>query len=206
MDWLLLMLLLLTLLPLVQVFQRATRATNWLSLIGAGLERLPQRVCVANYPFLTQLYLGHNRLRALPDHLCFVETLRGLYVQCNQLERLPADLGRLTELQELYVSDNRISVLPSSMTRLTALSCVWTDENPLPMSLSRNVSRNGAEAQRFLATVGAYYGPLHANARRAALCFLWLCAEMDSDLPAELRFRIAQSVWQSRKDESLWGW
>ena len=65
------------------VLLRCTRQTNWLSLLGAGLSTVPAQINCDSFPFLTQLYLGHNRLRTLPEAIFDLVTLRGLFVQGN---------------------------------------------------------------------------------------------------------------------------
>jgi Leucine-rich repeat (LRR) protein len=161
-----------------KVFKRCTAATNWISLIGAGLDCVPSAICERNrFPFLTQLYLGHNKISVLPVPLCELVSLRGLYLQNNSLVKLPLELGRLTDLQELYLSTNVLVSVPSTLTSLVSLDCFWLDDNPtLPQTLCRNISRNKGSVQELLQHIGGYYGPLFQNAQRAIVHFLLCCS------------------------------
>ena len=109
----------------VKALSKAKQNTNWLSLIGANLVKIPSKVNVENFPLLTQLYLGHNRLKSVPENLFLLTNLRGLYLQNNLIERMPLALGHLTDLNELYISNNELVLIPSTITNLVDLDCLW---------------------------------------------------------------------------------
>jgi hypothetical protein len=130
-----------------KVLARAGNNTNWLSLIGAGLTSVPPKICVAEFPFLTQLYLGHNKLTVIPDAVFELLSLRGLFLQNNQIARVSPKINQLAELQELFLCSNVLTCLPP-LRSLAALDCLWLDDNVyLPSMLTRNISRNKDSVQ-----------------------------------------------------------
>ncbi len=132
------------------MLERAGCNTNWLSLIGASLTAVPAKINPSSFPFLTQLYLGHNRIKALPDALFSLFSLRGLFLQNNHIARLSPKINHLTELQELYLSSNLLSCVPP-LGSLALLDCLWLDDNPhLPVMLTRNISRNKESVQHLI--------------------------------------------------------
>ena len=184
-----------------RVLARAGPTTNWLSLIGAGLAQVPAQVCHANYPFLTQLYLGHNRLTVLPDGLWDCVSLRGLFLQNNRLTRISPNIERLTDLQELYLSSNQLVAVPS-LAALTMLDCLWLDGNDsLPARISRNISRNKDGVQSLILDIRALYGHRSANCRRSTLFFLHAFSEA---LPRELLLMIGRDLLYSSRFDDNW--
>ncbi len=185
------------------VLARAGGNTNWLSLIGAGLTVVPPKICSAEFPFLTQLYLGHNKLTVVPDAVYDLLSLRGLFLQNNQIARLSPKINQLQELQELFLCSNVLTCLPP-LRSLVALDCLWLDDNPyLPTMITRNISRSKDSVQRLVGQISDFYGHRSENCRRSLLFFLSIAAASDSPLgtlPPEMTELIARKVWHSRYD------
>ncbi|EPY89617.1 hypothetical protein CB1_000089011 [Camelus ferus] len=80
------------------------------------LERLPDGLC--RLPRLTRLYLGSNRLLALPADFAQLQSLRCLWIEGNFLRRFPRPLLRLVALQSLQMGDNRLRALPAELPRI----------------------------------------------------------------------------------------
>lgn len=87
------------------------------------LERLPDGLC--RLPRLTRLYLGGNRLLALPAEFAQLQSLRCLWIEGNFLRRFPRPLLRLVALQSLQMGDNRLRALPAELPRMTGLRGLW---------------------------------------------------------------------------------
>ena len=103
---------------------------NQLASLGEG--ELPRR--------LTQLLLSDNVLRALPDSVPRLPSLRRLALSGNALEQLPATLADIETLEALGLAGNRLRPqggLPAELFKLPRLSwiSVAANEWPLPVSI-----------------------------------------------------------------------
>lgn len=189
-----------------RVLQRAGPQTNWISFIGAQLQQVPPELHCANYPHLTQLYLGHNCISELPAALFDLLSLRGLFLQDNRLTRVSPSLSKLTDLQELNLANNKLQTLPACLFRLEALDCLWLDGNEaLPWSLKRNISRDRTRTRRLVLDVCNFFD-CSANCKRAVLYFIWACSASEpmTLLCDDLVIMIARIVWETRFDPE-WG-
>ncbi|XP_051125146.1 probable disease resistance protein At4g27220 [Andrographis paniculata] len=70
------------------------------------------------------LNLNKTAIKALPDSLSNLRSMRSLLLRgCNNLKYIP-DLGNLEELRELDISGTRINELPLGMRKLVNLECL----------------------------------------------------------------------------------
>jgi Leucine-rich repeat (LRR) protein len=87
---------------------------------------------------LQRLYIGGNFIRALPDNISALKSLRELVAPDNYIVELPHSLVSLTALERLTLSNNRIRIVPSNYGHITSLTSLELIGNPLespPMSL-----------------------------------------------------------------------
>jgi len=99
-----------------------------LDLIGQGITKLPPSVASLR---LRRLWLGNNKLAALPERIGLMTTLTELGCKLNSLTALPATLGNLIHLTVLDASRNKLSALPVELTNLTQLLVLSVDYNSL---------------------------------------------------------------------------
>ena len=188
------------------VWQKARPETNWISLIGAGLRHVPHQLYSGTYYALTQLYLGHNKIRRVPAAF-FTQSpsLRGRYLQNNLLETLPPEISYCTELRELYLSQNKLRLLPP-LGELP-LDCLWLDDNPdLPATLQRNVSRDRKQTTILVNDIARYYNPREEKCRRAMEEFLLIATfRPPFVLPLEIAAIVTKELWLHRFDDE-WKW
>ncbi len=187
---------------------RAGPTTNWLSMIGAGLQSFPLQINPIAFPFLTQLYLGHNAIKSIPEELFEIQSLRGLFLQNNLLERLSPRVSNLTSLQELYLSSNQLTCVPASISHLSQLDCLWLDGNiSLPSKISLNISRNRDRVQKLVSVICDLYGNRQKNCSRALYLILLMASlpeSLWSTLPKEIVYSILMLLFKSRYDD-CWG-
>jgi internalin A len=86
---------------------------------------------IGQLSFLSELFLGGNRIRALPDALCDCTRLTMLDASDNQLEYLPETIGKLRHLLTFKVSNNRLTSIPESISQLTSLMDLSMKNNKL---------------------------------------------------------------------------
>ena len=82
-----------------------------LSLVGAGLERLPEGLWDLSES-LEVLDLSGNLLSELPEDFARLSRLRVLFLSQNRFEVVPEVLARLPELEMIGFKGNRIAHLP----------------------------------------------------------------------------------------------
>lgn len=80
---------------------------------------------------LKRLYLGANNLKTLPDSIGHLKNLELLHVVSNQLEVLPSSIGDLERLKILDLANNSLRELPPSISALTSLKFLNLHANPL---------------------------------------------------------------------------
>ncbi len=87
---------------------------------------------------LQRLYIGGNFIRAVPETISSLKSLRELVAPDNYIVELPQSLILLTALERLTLSNNRIRIVPSAYGRITSLTALELIGNPLdspPLSL-----------------------------------------------------------------------
>jgi Leucine-rich repeat (LRR) protein len=80
---------------------------------------------------LEVLYLGGNRLRAVPRVVAALQRVTVLHLSDNQLTSLPDTLGGLHELTVLHVHRNQLRTLPVELLALRRLRQLSVRDNPL---------------------------------------------------------------------------
>ena len=65
-----------------------------------------------------KLWLGNNRLQALPSSIARLPELQHLFLEGNQLTELPAELASLRQLQRIQVQDNPLTNVPPALRTL----------------------------------------------------------------------------------------
>jgi hypothetical protein len=116
---------------------RTLPALEVLGMQGNALASLGEGELPAK---LTQLLLSDNSLRAIPDSISRLHSLRRLELSGNDLEQMPAHLSNLASLEALGLAGNRLRArggLPAELFRLPRLSWLTLAANqwPLPKSV-----------------------------------------------------------------------
>lgn len=84
-----------------------------------------------------KLWLGDNKLTAVPDGIMQLRNLRHLYLEDNLLESLPASLAQMPHIERIYVDRNPLGQVHDQLRPLlTAPSSVAasTQQAVLPQS------------------------------------------------------------------------
>ena len=80
---------------------------------------------------LTRLYIGGNRLVAVPREIGRLDKLELLYLGGNKITSIPDTIGNLRKLSVLYLGDNRLSSIPETVCKLLALRTLNLHNNKL---------------------------------------------------------------------------
>lgn len=89
---------------------------------------------------LESLLLAKNRLKTLPDTICYLSNLLELDVSFNELTDLTPCIGYLEKLKTLKLTSNQISKLPTEIRALVSLTTLELGHNPL-CSLPAEISK-----------------------------------------------------------------
>ncbi len=101
-----------------------------LSIISTGLAAIDENI--SNLKQLTELNLGHNKLRKLPDALTRLDKIEILSFTRNfDLELLPENLGDLTSLKRLSAESCQINHIPESAMSLNKLEVLSLKNNEI---------------------------------------------------------------------------
>jgi len=93
------------------------------------LSALPESFC--QLPALEMLHLEGNGLKAFPEALGRLRTLRHLRAGRNRLARLPRSCAELQSLEALHLEDNALSALPENIGLLKSLRYLGVQRNLL---------------------------------------------------------------------------
>nr|VWP00751.1 Ubiquitin-conjugating enzyme E2 2 [Ganoderma boninense] len=121
---------------------------TWQSLDmgGVGIKNIPPTSGLFAFTFLTNLYLNHNALTAVPPQIAKLRHLELLDLSGNGLMTIPVELGMLTSLKELYLFDNHLQTLPPELGTLHQLQTLGIEGNPLEPALKQIVQKDGTPA------------------------------------------------------------
>ncbi|KAB8208266.1 glucose-repressible alcohol dehydrogenase transcriptional effector [Aspergillus parasiticus] len=125
---------------------KASPRQGWYALDfgGQGLRALS--TSLFSYDFLKELYLNHNKLKAVPQTIGQLRKLEHLDLSGNDLTELPEEIGMLTSLKKLYLFDNNIRTLPYEMGYLYRLDTLGIEGNPLNDILKSQIMKEGTRA------------------------------------------------------------
>lgn len=125
---------------------KATVVQEWkgLSLDGHGYISLSS--AIFNYKHLHELFIGSNKLLAIPPTIGTLRNLRVLDLSTNNVSELPAELGMCTHLEKLYFFDNNIRTLPRELGSLSELQMLGVQGNPLDPALKQMIIDSGTKA------------------------------------------------------------
>ena len=106
---------------------------TWQSLDmgGVGIKNIPPTSGLFAFTFLTNLYLNHNALSAVPPQIAKLRHLELLDLSGNGLVSIFPELRTLTSLEELYLFDNHLHMLPPELGTLHQLQTLGIEGNPL---------------------------------------------------------------------------
>jgi Leucine-rich repeat (LRR) protein len=90
-----------------------------LGIGDAGLTEFPRDAL--RFSRLRDLYLGKNRIAAVPAAIAQLGSLRYLHLAGNSIASLPDELGELGRLRVLNMSGNALQSLPATLGRLRSL-------------------------------------------------------------------------------------
>lgn len=72
------------------------------------LESFPDGIDGAHMPCLLDLNLAGNKIKALPEGICSIPTLRTVDVSNNELNEIPAVVGTCGKLRDFRFNDNKL--------------------------------------------------------------------------------------------------
>jgi Leucine-rich repeat (LRR) protein len=105
-----------------------------LCLAGQGLTWLAR--VITSLQQVHMLWLDHNLLKSVPEHLAELTELNYLQLDHNMLEKLPPELRSLEKLRKLYLRHNRFSsprfALPQDLGQLRNIIELHLGHNQLP--------------------------------------------------------------------------
>lgn len=117
-----------------------------LDMGGVGIKNIPATSGLFAFTFLTNLFLNHNSLTAVPPQIRKLQHLELLDLSGNALAVLPPELGMMTSLKELYVFDNHLSTIPHELGSLHQLRTLGIEGNPLDATLKQIIQKDGTQA------------------------------------------------------------
>ncbi|KAJ3814773.1 glucose-repressible alcohol dehydrogenase transcriptional effector [Lentinula aff. lateritia] len=136
-----------TVAPIAEPPRPRSEAT-WTSLDmgGVGIKNLPSNSGLFSFNFLTNLYLNHNGLIAIPPEIAQLRNLELLDLSGNALTTLPPELGMLVSMKEFYLFDNQIMTIPPEFGTLHQLQTLGVEGNPLDTNLKNLITKDGTPA------------------------------------------------------------
>ncbi|KAJ3925685.1 MAG: Endonuclease/exonuclease/phosphatase [Lentinula lateritia] len=136
-----------TVAPIAEPPRPRSEAT-WTSLDmgGVGIKNLPSNSGLFSFNFLTNLYLNHNGLIAIPPEIAQLRNLELLDLSGNALTTLPPELGMLVSMKEFYLFDNQIMIIPPEFGTLHQLQTLGVEGNPLDTNLKNLITKDGTPA------------------------------------------------------------
>ncbi|XP_065197460.1 erbin-like [Sycon ciliatum] len=96
-----------------------------------GLTEVPSDAFNIGTMQLAKIMLQANQLRAVPERVFSVETVRSLNLSDNELVELPEEIGNLLALEELILCKNAIERIPDTIGQLKVLKLLDVNSCPL---------------------------------------------------------------------------
>ncbi|MCI5082761.1 MAG: leucine-rich repeat domain-containing protein, partial [Saprospiraceae bacterium] len=93
-------------------------------------------------PQVTELFLNHQGLKAIPKEVFQLTQLTKLDISYNQIKAIPAEIGYLSQLENLNLSNNKIKAFPEEihLTKLQKLNLSHNQLQGLPMIKAKQLT------------------------------------------------------------------
>ena len=117
---------------------------NGVDLTGQNLRIISR--ALFDFKFLGTVYLGSNKLRALPSWFGELRNLYHLDVSHNELTQLPPELGMCVFLKTLLAFNNKLSTIPLELGSLYKLEYLGLNENEGAKDLVEEIMQNGTKS------------------------------------------------------------
>ncbi|HCF61140.1 MAG TPA: hypothetical protein DFS52_24475 [Myxococcales bacterium] len=92
---------------------------RFLHLPGAGIESIPNEICVL--PMVMGVCLSGNAIRSIPTGLCSMPSVYRLDLDDNLIEEVPGEISGMKQLQAIDLDENMIRQIPSSLRSMRSL-------------------------------------------------------------------------------------
>jgi Leucine-rich repeat (LRR) protein len=96
---------------------------------------------IGNLQKLEELILSYNKIKTIPEALCYLQNLKVLEVNHNDIQDIPVEIGNLQKLQELSVMFNKIKVISVELGNLPNIKRLWFRGNLLSYENQRELNR-----------------------------------------------------------------
>jgi len=117
---------------------------NGVDLTGQNLRIISR--ALFDFKFLGTVYLGSNKLRALPSWFGELRNLYHLDVSHNELTQLPPELGMCVFLKTLLAFNNKLSTIPLELGSLYKLEYLGLNDNDGAKDLVDEIMQNGTKS------------------------------------------------------------
>ncbi len=86
---------------------------------------------LSNFRKLKEIYIGNNKLKALPKNFTNLQKLEILDISENQITQLPKEIGKLGNLKKLLATQNKITEIPHSIRGCKELETIDLSRNSI---------------------------------------------------------------------------